>query len=94
MGYDLFISYASQDLKFAEALHSRLTDAGFSVWFDKARLNPGCDWHKEIEAGCDAARVILPLLTPEWQRSEWTKYETYASPTVLPILAEAPRTMC
>lgn len=43
MGYDLFISYASPDLKFAEILHSRLTDEGFSVWFDKSRLNPGCD---------------------------------------------------
>ena len=50
--------------EYAKALEHRLTDAGFSVWFDKARLNPGCDWHKEIEAGCNAARVILPLLTP------------------------------
>jgi len=88
MGYDLFISYASPDLKFAEALHSRLTDARFSVWFDKARLNPGCDWHKEIEAGCEAARVILPILTPRWKQSEWTRYETYGAEAVIPLLVE------
>jgi len=84
----VFISYASADRAPAEVLHDRLTAAGFSVWFDKARLNPGCDWHKEIEAGCEAARVILPLLTPNWRTSEWTKYETYASPSVLPVIAE------
>jgi hypothetical protein len=57
----LFISYASGDVARAEALHARLTAAGFEVWFDQARLVPGCDWHKDIEVGCEAARVILPL---------------------------------
>ena len=65
--------------------------AGFSVWFDRARLNPGCDWHQEIEAGCEAARVIVPLLTPNWQRSPWTKYETYASDAVIPLRARGKR---
>jgi hypothetical protein len=76
---ELFISYASPDLARAEALHTRLVAAGLSVWFDKTRLNPGCEWHKEIERGCKAAWLILPLLTPYWQKSERTKYETYAS---------------
>jgi tetratricopeptide (TPR) repeat protein len=84
----VFISYASDDVARAEALHARLTAAKFKIWFDKARLAPGCDWHKEIEAGCEAARVILPLLTPRWQHSPWTKYETYASDAVIPVLAE------
>lgn len=88
MDYDLFISYASPDLKFAEALQGRLTEARFSVWFDKARLNPGCDWHEEIEAGCEAARVILPILTPRWKQSEWTRYETYGHDRVIPLVFE------
>jgi hypothetical protein len=66
----LFINYASPDFDRAAALHARLVAAGFSVWFDKVRLDPGCNWHKEIKAGCEAARVILPLLTPRWQNSE------------------------
>jgi hypothetical protein len=85
---ELFISYASPDFARAEALHRRLSEEQFSVWFDKVRLNPGCDWHREIEAGCNAARLVLPLLTPHWQKSDWTKYETYAAPVVLPIIAE------
>ncbi len=52
---DVFISYASADLRFAEEVHRRLADAGFKVWFDKARLRPGCDWHEEIETRCEAS---------------------------------------
>jgi len=46
------------------------------------------DWHKDIEAGCEASRVILPLITPRWAKSEWTRYETYAHDAVIPVLAE------
>lgn len=88
MTSEIFISYAAPDVARARALHARLVETGFAVWFDRARLAPGCDWHREIEAGCDAARVIVPLLTPHWKRSEWTRYETYASPSVVPVLAE------
>jgi tetratricopeptide (TPR) repeat protein len=85
---ELFISYASGDLDRAAALYKRLAGEGFRVWFDKLRLTPGCDWHREIEAGCEAARVILPLITPQWENSEWTRYETYAHDAVIPVLAE------
>ncbi len=84
----LFISYASGDRARAAALHARLVAEGHTVWFDRARLIGGCDWHKEIEAGCEAARVILPLMTPRWAASEWTRYETYAHGSVIPVLAE------
>ena len=63
---DVFISYKSDDFALAEDLHQRLVANWFTVWFDKARLNPGCQWHREIEAGCEASRIILPVLTPLW----------------------------
>ena len=85
---DVFISYATADLAMAEAVHRRLTAAGLSVWFDRARLRPGCDWHKEIEAGCEAARVLLPVLTPRWKGSEWAKFETYGAEAVIPLIFE------
>ena len=88
MAYDCFISYASADLAYAEILHQRLVAAGFSVWFDKARLREGCDWHREIEDGCEASRVLLPVLTPRWQLSEWTRYETYGAEAIVPVVAE------
>src|SRR5947209_301294 len=85
---DVFISYASDDLRFAEEVHRRLTAAGLSVWFDKARLRRGFEWHKEIEAGCEASRVVLPVLTPHWKLSEWTKFETYGAEAVIPLIFE------
>ncbi len=88
LAYDAFISYASPDLAFAEEAHRRLTAGGFHVWFDKARLEPGCDWHKEIEAGCEASRVLLPVLTPRWKQSEWTRFETYGAEAVIPLIVE------
>jgi hypothetical protein len=36
MAHDCFISYASPDLAYAEALYKVLTGAGFDVWFDRA----------------------------------------------------------
>ena len=87
-GYDAFISYAHVDLVFAEKAHRRLTAAGFRVWFDRARLKPGFDWHREIEAGCEGSRVLLPVLTPNWQRSEWTKFETYGAEAVIPLIVQ------
>ena len=62
MPYDCFISYSSADLVFAEKLHRTLVTEGFRVWFDKVRLEPGYDWHKEIEQGCESSRVMLPVL--------------------------------
>jgi len=86
--YDLFISYKSENVELASRLYERLMGAGFSVWFDKARLNPGCKWHVEIEEGCEASRIILPVLTPNWKDSEWTKFETYGAEFVIPLLYE------
>ncbi len=88
--YDVFISYASPDLDLAEGVHRRLTGVGLKVWFDKARLNPGCDWHKEIEAGCEASRIVLPVLTPRWKLSEWTKFETYGAESTIPLIFVSP----
>ena len=88
MSYDCFISYASPDLPFAKALCDCLVTAGLRVWFDKARLRDGYNWHEEIETGCEASRVVLPVLTPRWKRSEWTRYETYGAEAVIPLLYE------
>jgi tetratricopeptide (TPR) repeat protein len=88
MPYDVFISYASQDLAFAQELNDRLVDEGFKVWFDKTRLSPGFDWYSEIERGCENSRVLLPVLTPRWKNSDWTKFETYGAEAVIPVLFE------
>ena len=84
--YDAFISYQSSDLHFAERLFDLLRTEGFRVWFDKARLLPGYDWHREIEQGADTSRVILPVVTPAWKTSAWCQFETYGGEHIIPLL--------
>lgn len=86
--YDVFISYKSEDLAFAQILYERLCSEGFMVWFDRIRLNPGFRWHDAIEQACENSRIVLPVLTPRWQLSEWTRFETYGAEAVIPILIE------
>jgi len=86
--YDAFISYASGDFALAEKVFEGLTRAGFRVWFDRARLRPGFDWHSEIETACEASLVMLPLLTPRWRASPWACYETHAHESIIPLLLE------
>jgi len=83
--HDVFISYKSEDLPLAESLHQRLVQAGFSVWFDRIRLKPGFRWYGEIEDGCEKSRILLPVLTPRWRTSEWTKFETYGAEAIIPL---------
>ncbi len=84
--YDCFLSYCSEDAAVAEEIHARLTAAGFKVWWDKAYLAPEMRWHEEIERHCEASRIVIPLLTPQWKNSLWTRYETYGAARVVPLL--------
>jgi uncharacterized protein involved in tolerance to divalent cations len=85
---EIFISYASPDLSLAQTVNDKLIAAGFSVWFDKVRLNSGYKWHEEIEAACEAARLVVPILTLSWKQSLWTKFETYGHDEIIPLWAE------
>ena len=88
MPYDVFISYSSTDIAYAKEVNDRLLAEGFKVWFDRDRLQPGYDWHALIEQGCENSRVVLPVLTPRWRLSDWTKYETYGGEAIVPLLFE------
>jgi hypothetical protein len=67
---ELFISYASGDLDRAATLHRLLAAEGFRVWFDNVRLTPGCDWHKEIAAGCVSPVIRQPTDRLACEREE------------------------
>jgi hypothetical protein len=84
--YDCFINYNSKDVRFAGCVDQRLKAIHFNVWFDRSRLEPGCDWHKEIETCCENRRVVVTALTPSRRESAWTRYETYGAEAVLPLV--------
>lgn len=85
---DCFLSYASADRAIASQVYKLLESAGITVWFDRAQLGEGVDWRREIERACESSRIVIPILTPNWRLSEWTRYETYGAALVIPLLAE------
>lgn len=60
----LFISYACEDIEFAEWLEIKLTSLGYSVWRDKTSLHGGERWTAEIETALDSLSFrVLGLLS-------------------------------
>lgn len=60
----IFISYKSEDHKFAFELDQQLRDAGFDTWIDKKRLRAGEDWREEIDDGIRQSFAMVLILSP------------------------------
>lgn len=84
----VFISYSPEDSELAFDLCRRLQGAGIESWYDNIRLESDCDWYSYIAAAADSARIVLPVLTPNWQDFSWTRYETYAAEHIIPLVFE------
>ena len=75
----VFLSYASEDVKAADALREALDGAGMQVFFDKEQLEPGNDWEAKLRRSIDDCSLFVPVisantLTPEsdrFFRREW-----------------------
>ncbi|MBF0133055.1 MAG: toll/interleukin-1 receptor domain-containing protein [Magnetococcales bacterium] len=78
-GYDVFISYSSQDRKFAHTLAERLLADGLKIWFDEWVLKPGDPISVAVEDGLEKSRILLAILSPQFLHSEWTKVERGAA---------------
>lgn len=48
-GVNVFISYASEDMKHAKLIYDALESFGCHVWMDKYNILPGQDWEYEID---------------------------------------------
>lgn len=60
----IFISYASQDREQAKAIHLALCDQGHKVFFDRADLPPGEEYHNRIRAAIEKSHLVLILISP------------------------------
>jgi hypothetical protein len=61
----VFISYSDADKKWADALRSGLTDAGFEVTVPADDIEPGENWHLELGKALDRANAMVVLLSPD-----------------------------
>lgn len=59
----IFISYAKEDLIFADKLYDYLENYGFNPWLDKRKLLPGQLWKLEIQKALKEANYVILLLS-------------------------------
>jgi tetratricopeptide (TPR) repeat protein len=88
---DIFLSYARADLAKAERLAEELTDAGFSVWWDR-QIHGGARFSSEIDAALTAARSVIVLWSSDSVDSAWVQDEAAVGRDrgcLVPVLLEA-----
>ncbi|ETR69452.1 MAG: hypothetical protein OMM_03922 [Candidatus Magnetoglobus multicellularis str. Araruama] len=78
--YDVFISYASEDIKFATILAERLRDEGVKVWFDKWQIKTGHRLSEKINEGIEHSIKMISVWSPDYfkQSKTWTKIELFS----------------
>ena len=75
----VFISYSHQDIDFAIDLATSLAKAEISIWQDIESLKGGEIWADEIEKGLLLSKMVLVIISPSANKSDWVKKEyTYA----------------
>ena len=67
---DLFVSYSRLDERFVLRLVDALASRGKDVWVDREDIRKGADWRAKVLAGIDSARVIVPVLSPDFAASK------------------------
>ena len=61
----IFLSYASQDSEEAKSIYLALRDQGHEVFFDRADLLAGDEYHNRIRAAIDHAHLFVFLISPD-----------------------------
>jgi hypothetical protein len=67
---NIFISFASQDLKVAKTLCSALESRGFSCWISSRDINPGENFQIAIVRAIRSAKVMLLVFTANSNSSD------------------------
>jgi hypothetical protein len=71
---ELFLSYAHEDVSFAETLAELLEANDLTVWWDR-RMVPGDKIHDVIDEQIDSAKAVIVLWSPNSVKSDWVRGE-------------------
>ncbi len=77
-GYDVFISYKSEDVEYARQVYEQLRQHGLTVFFSKESLpRLGSDeYHEQIDIAIERAHHLIVVTTSkEHVIAKWVKYE-------------------
>lgn len=75
---DIFISYKKEERAVASELATRLTEAGYDVWWDDALL-AGERYEDEIASVIDQSGAVVVLWSRQSIKSEWVRAEADAA---------------
>ncbi len=76
IGYDAFISHASEDKKgVVRSLADALTKMGFRVWYDEFELRVGDSLRQSIDKGLVNSRYGIVVLSEAFFAKNWPQYE-------------------
>ena len=76
--YDAFVSFKSEDQRFARTVYDLLLSRGLKVFFSRESLPRlgSADYHREIDKAIDRARHMVVVGTSrEHIESKWVEYE-------------------
>jgi hypothetical protein len=73
--YNVFISYSSQDLPWADRLYASLVGRGLHVYFDRKSLRDGDGWEAQLELGLKQADHLVCLWSQKAYNSPWVHRE-------------------
>jgi DNA-binding NtrC family response regulator len=71
----VFISYCSQDKRFAKKLSADLERFHVKVWIDEGEIKIGDSLIEKIREGIDQVDYLAVVITPASTNSEWVKRE-------------------
>ena len=91
--YDVFLSYASEDKDYAQALYEELTEKDVNVWYREHEIRLGQIIPKKLQEGLLKSRFGVVILSPSdfehWNEKELSALfaqEEYDGERILPIL--------
>lgn len=99
--FDLFISYASEDIELVRPLVTRLQRDGHRVWFDQSDMRLSGQMAENLDAALDNCSQMLVCLSDSYCRNGFTMYELQLNFTkdpgnthsrTIPVLVRAPFT--
>src|SRR6185295_7063756 len=69
--YDVFVSYASEDQRYARALANALSKKRLRVWFAESALDVGDSLHTVIQKGIASAHFGVVILSKHFLTKPW-----------------------
>jgi hypothetical protein len=75
-GEHVFLSYCSDDKRFAEELVRDLESDGIRIWYAPRNVRPGIDYSEQIQAAIESAGAFVIIISEASNQSDFVRAET------------------